>query len=176
MVAGATALIAAIPFVVQMSNAASSTPATTSTSSVTSQPSTATDTDKEVPDAQEAATNASLAKITADVAAQTALQAQPGQVHENKLDNEGGSLAYKIEITNAGKEYDVLVDAVSGKVIKNWEDGQGGPHHGDANEADEHGTEVKDASDANEANEKPGQTDQNEQEDAPTSAATSSAQ
>jgi uncharacterized membrane protein YkoI len=146
-VVGVSALVASVPFLVQLSSAASasSTAAMTHTSSVTN----ANDTDKEVPDAEEAALNASQAKITAEIAAQTAMQAQPGTVHENKLDNERGSLVYKVEITNAGKEYDVLVDATNGKVIKNWEDGNGGPYHGkDANDVND----VKGQDDANEVN------------------------
>lgn len=169
-IVGASTLIVAVPLFAQLSNAASSGSSTIPSQTAPTQQVSSADTkdvapDKEVPDAQEAAVDQSQAKISADVAAQTATQAQPGTVHENKLDNEHGNLAYKVEITNAGKEYDVLVDAVTGKVIKNWEDGQGGSRDGqegkDANE-------VKDANekgDANEANDKNGQGDQNEQED-----------
>lgn len=144
-IAGASALIVAVPLFAQLSSAASGVSTSTAPSSVTTQPSSTVvsrPADKEVPDAQEAPVDPSQAKISADAAAQTALQAQPGTVHENKLDNEHGSLSYKVEIANAGKEYDVLVDAVTGKVIKSWKDGQGGPHGHDAQDANEQpGTE-----------------------------------
>jgi uncharacterized membrane protein YkoI len=173
-VAGASALLAAVPFLAQMSNAASSG---SSVSSVTVQQK-ADAPDAEVPDAQEAAAAAAQAKITADTAAATALQAQPGQVKGSTLDSENGTVAYKVEISNAGKDYDVLVDAVSGKVLSSHEDGKdGNGHHDDANEADEHGTEVNDGPDqanANEAAEAPGQSDQNEQETVTPAAAASS--
>jgi uncharacterized membrane protein YkoI len=159
-VVGVSALVASVPFLVQLSSAASasSTAAMTHTSSVTN----ANDTDKEVPDAEEAALNASQAKITAEIAAQTAMQAQPGTVHENKLDNERGSLVYKVEITNAGKEYDVLVDATNGKVIKNWEDGN------DVND-------VKGQDDANEVNDQANPNEKEDGNDAATFSATSTA-
>ncbi|MDB4978957.1 MAG: peptidase [Candidatus Peribacteria bacterium] len=169
-IAGATALIAAAPFVVQLSSAASGTSAV---SAITEQ----TDTDKEVPDAQEAAIDTSKATVTADAAAKTALASQPGQVKENTLDNENGTLAYKVEITNASKDYDVLVDATSGKVLKSTEDTKDAPDHADANEVND-ATEVKDApgkDDANETNEAPGQADQNEQDEGTQASVTSSA-
>ncbi len=179
-IAGASALIVAIPLIAQMSSAASSAPSTASVSSTTTSSvgTKVADTDKEVPDAQEAAVDPSQAKISADVAAQTATQAQPGTVHENKLDNEHGNLAYKVEITNAGKEYDVLVDAVSGKVIKNWEDGQGGPGrgHDDANEPNDNGAEVKDAPGQGDANETNDKADPNEQEDSGTTQGSTASQ
>jgi uncharacterized membrane protein YkoI len=172
-IAGATALVAAVPFIAQMSMAASG--GTTPTSTVQQ-----SDTDTEVPDAQEAAANAAKAKVTSDAAAQTALKAQPGNVKGNTLDDEDGTLAYKVEISNAGKDYDVFVDAINGTVLRSEEDAKDASGRDDAQEADEHDADVKDApgqDDANEAKEAPGQDDQNEQDEGTqTSSSVSSAQ
>ncbi len=164
-IAGASTLIVAVPFFAQMSSAASTSSTSVATQSAPTVEDNNTGPDKEVPDAQEAAVDPSQAKISADAAAQAAIQVQPGTVHENKLNNEHGNLAYKIEITNTGKEYDVLVDAVTGKVIKNWEDGQGGPHEGnDANE-------VQGKDDANEVNDQANPNEKEDGNDAATSGA-----
>ena len=162
-ITGASALLAAIPFVVQMSSAASG-------GAVVSATTQQFDTDTEVPDAQEAAVDPSQAKITKDVAEQTALQAHPGQVRETKLESDDGPLVYSVMILNDIQQYEVRVDAVSGKVLSNKLDEA--DYHNDENkgevDSNDNGAEVKDASgqgDAAETNEKDGQNDPNEQED-----------
>lgn len=67
----------------------------------------------EVPDAQEDAQYAKLAKISADQARQSAQAVVPGTVTSVKLDDEDGSLVYEVVI---GK-IEVLVDAGNGKVL-----------------------------------------------------------
>lgn len=140
-VAGASALIVAVPLLSQFAGAASSTSA--------------------------------QAAISQTAAEQTALAAHPGKISEStKNDSHFGG--YKIEINgNDGKEYDVIVDATTGKVSDSWVDGQDGPRHGhDKNDVNE-----QDQNDANEAN------DQETNDDGPTASsaaqvapATSSAQ
>ena len=57
------------------------------------------------------------AKITTDTAVQTALQAHPGQLRETKLETDDGPLVYSVMILNGIKQYEVRVDAMSGKVL-----------------------------------------------------------
>ncbi len=109
-IAGISSIALAIPFLAQVSNAASSG----STQSTPTQ--------------QEQTTTTMAASISQSAAEQTALQAHPGKLSEaTRLDDHFGG--YKVEITgNDGNEYDVIVDATSGQITDSWIDGQGGPH------------------------------------------------
>jgi uncharacterized membrane protein YkoI len=71
-------------------------------------------------DASESAALASQAKITADQANTAALaQFAGGTVKKTELDNENGTLAYSVQLTDsAGVRQDVTVDATSGKVLQ----------------------------------------------------------
>ena len=76
--------------------------------------------DKEVADQTEQANTLELqakAKITADTAVQTALQTHPGQLRETKLETDDGPLVYSVMILNGIKQYEVRVDAISGKIL-----------------------------------------------------------
>ena len=57
------------------------------------------------------------AKITTDTAVQTALQARSGQLRETKLETDDGPLVYSVMILNGIKQYEVRVDAISGKIL-----------------------------------------------------------
>lgn len=71
-------------------------------------------------EAQEMAQYQSLAKITPEQAQQTAEADQSSTATKVKLDEEDGSLVYKVEFTNA----EVLVDAGDGKILKTELEGQ----------------------------------------------------
>ncbi|MFE4705198.1 PepSY domain-containing protein [Peribacillus simplex] len=62
---------------------------------------------------------AETAKISSDQAEKIALKAVDGQVTDAELDSENGTLVYELEIKQGQKEYDVVVDATTGKVLKN---------------------------------------------------------
>ncbi|SIR28311.1 Uncharacterized membrane protein YkoI [Peribacillus simplex] len=62
---------------------------------------------------------AETAKISSDQAEKIALKAVDGQVTDAELDLENGTLVYELEINQGQKEYDVVVDATTGKVLKN---------------------------------------------------------
>ena len=72
------------------------------------------------------------AKISADTAMQTALQTHSGQLHETKLENDDGPLVYSVMILNGIKQYEVRVDAMSGKVLSDKLDEA--DYHNDLNE------------------------------------------
>ena len=57
------------------------------------------------------------AKITTDTAVQTALQARSGQLRETKLETDDGPLVYSVMILDGIKQYEVRVDAISGKIL-----------------------------------------------------------
>ncbi|WP_458353942.1 PepSY domain-containing protein [Peribacillus frigoritolerans] len=59
------------------------------------------------------------AKVSRDQAEKIALKAVDGQVTDMELDSESGTLVYELEIKKGLKEYDVVVDATTGKVLKN---------------------------------------------------------
>lgn len=59
------------------------------------------------------------AKISMDQAEKIALKEVDGQVTDAELDSENGILVYELEISQGQKEYDVVVDATTGKVLKN---------------------------------------------------------
>ncbi|MGG0845830.1 PepSY domain-containing protein [Peribacillus simplex] len=59
------------------------------------------------------------AKISMDQAEKIALKEVDGQVTDAELDSENGILVYELEISRGQKEYDVVVDAITGKVLKN---------------------------------------------------------
>ncbi|MDQ0881621.1 PepSY domain-containing protein [Peribacillus sp. V2I11] len=59
------------------------------------------------------------AKISSDQAEKIALKAVDGQVTDAELDSENGTLVYELEIKQGLKEYDVVVDATTGKILKN---------------------------------------------------------
>ncbi|USK74769.1 PepSY domain-containing protein [Peribacillus frigoritolerans] len=58
------------------------------------------------------------AKVSRDQAEKIALKAVDGQVTDMELDSESGTLVYELEIKQGLKEYDVVVDATTGKVLK----------------------------------------------------------
>ncbi|WHY56476.1 PepSY domain-containing protein [Peribacillus simplex] len=62
---------------------------------------------------------AETAKISSDQAEKIALKAVDGQVTDAELDSENGTLVYELEIKQGQREYDVVVDATTGKVLKN---------------------------------------------------------
>ncbi|MFY0783600.1 PepSY domain-containing protein [Peribacillus simplex] len=59
------------------------------------------------------------AKISMDQAEKIALKEVDGQVTDAELDSENGILVYELEISQGQKEYDVVIDATTGKVLKN---------------------------------------------------------
>lgn len=67
---------------------------------------------------------ASKAKVTFDEAKKTALSAYPGEVIESETSIESdGSISYEFDIkTKDGKEMEVEVDAVTGKIIETEEE------------------------------------------------------
>lgn len=67
---------------------------------------------------------ASKAKVTFDEAKKTALTAYPGEVIESETSIESdGSISYEFDIkTKDGKEMEVEVDAVTGKIIETEEE------------------------------------------------------
>ena len=67
---------------------------------------------------------ASKAKITLDQAKKTALAAHPGEVIESETSIESdGSISYEFDIkTKDGKEWEVEVDAVTGKIVETEEE------------------------------------------------------
>lgn len=89
---------------------------------------------KDVQDEQETPVDPSLAKITAGTAEQTALKAHPGQLRETKLETDDGPLVYSVMILSGIKQYEVRVDAVSGKVLSEKLDEA--DYHNDMNEKD----------------------------------------
>ncbi|MBK5485279.1 PepSY domain-containing protein [Peribacillus sp. TH16] len=58
------------------------------------------------------------AKISMDQAEKIALKKVDGQITDVELDSENGILVYELEINQGQKEYDVVVDATTGKVLK----------------------------------------------------------
>ncbi|MES1040356.1 MULTISPECIES: PepSY domain-containing protein [Peribacillus] len=72
--------------------------------------------DDDEEDTQQAVENA---KVSSDQAEKIALKAVDGQVTDMELDSENGTLVYELEIKQGQKEYDVVVDATTGKVLKN---------------------------------------------------------
>lgn len=61
---------------------------------------------------------AALAKVTADQARETALQAVPGAtVTDVDLEEEDGFLVYEVDLRDGTTEYDLIVDAGSGAVL-----------------------------------------------------------
>ena len=74
------------------------------------------------------------AKISSDTAVQTALQVHPGKLRETKLENDDGPLVYSVMILNGIKQYEVRVDAMSGKVLSDKLDEA--DYHNDLNEKD----------------------------------------
>ncbi|MFB7639462.1 PepSY domain-containing protein [Peribacillus butanolivorans] len=57
------------------------------------------------------------AKISMDQAEKIALKKVDGQITDVELDSENGILVYELEINQGQKEYDVVVDATTGKVL-----------------------------------------------------------
>ncbi len=66
--------------------------------------------------------------VTAKQAIDIALTAIPGVVHEVELEKENDTLAWEIELVAVqdDKEYEILIDANTGKVIKQELDGEHG--------------------------------------------------
>ena len=71
-------------------------------------------------------------KITTDTAVQTALQARSGKLRETKLETDDGPLVYSVMILEGIKQYEVRVDAMSGKVLSDKLDEA--DYHNDLNE------------------------------------------
>ena len=81
------------------------------------------------------------ARITADTAVQTALQAHPGQLREAKLEIDDGPLVYSVMILNGIKQYEVRVDAISGKILSDKLDEADYRHDLNENEKDGNSSE-----------------------------------
>jgi len=63
--------------------------------------------------------NSSSDKITRDKAKTIALErAGGGKVLEIELDNCGGRLVYEVEVKHNGIEYEIVIDAMTGEIIK----------------------------------------------------------
>ncbi|CAH0304704.1 hypothetical protein SRABI96_04734 [Peribacillus sp. Bi96] len=58
------------------------------------------------------------AKISSDQAEKIALKKVDGQITDVELDSENGILVYEFEINQGKKEYDVVVDASTGEILK----------------------------------------------------------
>ena len=58
--------------------------------------------------------------ITAGQAVDIALAAVPGRIHELELEREDDIMAWEVELVSSkdGKEYEILINASSGKVIE----------------------------------------------------------
>jgi hypothetical protein len=82
------------------------------TSSVTVPP------DQAATEADEGSALRGLAKITPDEARAAALAAVPGSATKVELENEDGSVVYKVEVTGAGgRQTDLEIDAGNGAVL-----------------------------------------------------------
>lgn len=79
-------------------------------------------------DDNEAPIDPAQAKITQAQAEQTALGAYPGgSVIKAKLDSENGTLVWDVEVKDSkGASHDVKVDATTGQVVAEPQDGSGG--------------------------------------------------
>ena len=66
------------------------------------------------------------AKVTMVQARMIALKAHPGRITDQELENEGGGsgLRYSFDIVNAGKTFEVGVDAATGAVLENKAEGK----------------------------------------------------
>ena len=64
---------------------------------------------------------ATEAKITLAQARLIALQARPGKISDQELEKESGGsgLRYSFDVRSHGKEFEVGVDAMTGKVLEN---------------------------------------------------------
>ncbi len=67
-----------------------------------------------------------MAKISLDTATANALKARPGTVTDRELEKErgGSGLRYSFDITSAAGNYEVGVDARTGKVLENKAEGK----------------------------------------------------
>ena len=79
----------------------------------------------------ESAALAPLAKITADRAAAVAIAAVPGTSGTPTLESDGGFVVYKVVVTTATGDIEVIVDAGDGKVLAQE------AHHGDGGGPDD---------------------------------------
>ena len=66
-----------------------------------------------------------MAKVSLAQARNAALRAHPGVITDQELEKEGGGtgLRYSFDIKNAGKTFEVGVDARTGKVLENKAEG-----------------------------------------------------
>ncbi|WP_051405001.1 PepSY domain-containing protein [Bacillus cihuensis] len=99
--------------------------------------------DTEVAEKQDINEQAKLQKeasITQDEATKTVLdQYQGGTVKQVELEDEDGSVVYGVDVVSKdGKNYDVKVDAKTGKITKSENDNENG------DEAEDHDKEVND--------------------------------
>jgi hypothetical protein len=65
-----------------------------------------------------------LARVSLDQARAIALKARPGAVTDQELEKEhgGSGLRYSFDIADAGKSYEVGVDAKTGRVLENGQE------------------------------------------------------
>ena len=106
-----------------------------------------------------------LAKITADQAKAAALAAVPGTATKVELDNEDGSIVYKVEVASAdGKQTDLSIDAGNGAVLSRETE------TGDTESATEAPDSPESSDQAGEAQEKPETNDQHPANEAPDAA------
>jgi uncharacterized membrane protein YkoI len=66
------------------------------------------------------------AKITMEQASAIALKARPGRITDRELEQEkgGSGLRYSFDVQSHGITYEVGVDAVSGKILENDQEGK----------------------------------------------------
>ena len=66
------------------------------------------------------------AKISIQAARDIALKARPGKITDEELENEkgGSGLRYSFDVKSGTRTYEVGVDAVTGKVLENRQEGQ----------------------------------------------------
>jgi len=85
-------------------------------SSMTAWPSSINQNDQETKEQQKLAR---LAKVTKEVAQETALKRAPGNVESSELEKEHGKLVYSFDIRNEkGTITEVQVSAITGKVVR----------------------------------------------------------
>jgi hypothetical protein len=70
---------------------------------------------------------AGQARVSLDQARAIALKARPGAITDQELEKEGGGsgLRYSFDIADAGKSYEVGVDARTGRVLENGQESAG---------------------------------------------------
>lgn len=79
----------------------------------------------EAPEADESGELMAQAQVTLAQAEAIALQARPGQITDHELEREAGGtgLRYSFDIRSDGKAFEVGVDAGTGAVLENQQEG-----------------------------------------------------